>query len=215
MGIGGACTSWWIFSSNNYALSPFNLSIPGEGVQADHATSLAWYEMAAENGDAQSQYDAGSMYFSGYGVSRDGAKAIELFKKAAAQGHRGAAKLLPVFQQAENGDAAAEFTVGAIYRDGRVVAIDDAIALDWFTQSAEQGNVEAQYSLGVMYRNCCGENNSDYESAIAWLQIAANAGHVLAKEELESLLAKIDSEQYAKAKLLLDAIEKLIRNRNK
>ncbi len=29
----------------------------GEGVQADHATSLAWYEMAAENGDAQSQYD--------------------------------------------------------------------------------------------------------------------------------------------------------------
>ena len=134
---------------------------------------------------------------------------------AAAQGHRGAARLAPIFQQAENGDASAEFTVGAIYRDSRGVAKDDRIALDWFTQSAEQGYVEAQYSLGVMYRDCCEANGSDYESAIAWLQIAANSGHVLAKEELESLLAKIDSEQYAKAKLLLDAIEELIRSRKK
>ena len=187
----------------------------GDGVQADHAASLAWYEMAAENGDAQSQYDAASMYFSGYGVSRNGAKAIELFRQAAAQGHRGAATLVPIFQQAESSDASAEFTVGAIYRDGREAVKDDTIALNWLTQSAEQGYVEAQYSLGVMYKNCCGANKSDYESAIAWLQIAANSGHVLAKEELDSLLAQIDSEQYAKASLLIDSIEELIRSREK
>ena len=210
---------WYLRSARqgnvNAQFSLGQLFYYGEGVQADHAISLTWYEEAAENGDAQSQYDAAWMYFSGYGASRNGAKAMELFGQAAAQGHRGAAALIPIFQQAESSNASTEFTVGAMYRDGRETAKDEAIALDWFTRSAEQGYVEAQYSLGVMYRDCCGENGSDYESAIAWLQIAANSGHVLAKEELESLLAQIDSEQYAKAKLLLDAIEELIRSRKK
>ncbi len=210
---------WYVRSAEqenlNAQFSLGQLFYYGEGVQADHVASLAWYEMAANNGDAQSQYDVASMYFSGYGVPRNGAKAIDLFKQATAQGHRGAAALVPIFQKAESSDPSAEFTVGAIYRDGREVAKDDAIALTWFTRSAEQGYVEAQYALGVMYESCCGANDSDYTSAIAWLQIAANSGHVLAGQELENLLAQIDNEQRAEARLLLDAIEKLIRDKMK
>ncbi len=199
----------------NAQFSLGHLLYHGAGVKADHASSLTWYDMAAEHGDAQAQYNAGSMYLAGYGANRDGARAIELFEKAAAQGHPGATKLLPVYKKAVNGDAVSQYSLGRIYQDGREIQKDEHNALEWFKKSAEQGFGEAQYSLGMMYRHCCGEIKQNYESAIAWLEIAAAGGHASAKTELEKLLAQIDREEYAGAEKLVKSIVRLIKSHKK
>ena len=52
---------------------------------------------------------------------------------------------------AEQGDADAQYNLGAMYVTGRGVPQDDAEALRWYRLAAEQGNARAQLNLGVMY----------------------------------------------------------------
>ena len=60
-----------------------------EGIAAydagDHAKALYWFEKAAEQGDAQSQFRCGYMYYIGSGTDRNMAKATSWLKKAAGQ----------------------------------------------------------------------------------------------------------------------------------
>ena len=58
------------------------------------------------------------------------------------------AEFLPL---AREGDAAAQYSLGNMYRRGLVVPPDDAEAVRWYRKSADQGNASAQYLLGVMY----------------------------------------------------------------
>jgi TPR repeat protein len=54
------------------------------------ATRLEWLQKAAEEGIAAAQYDLGGCYMVGTVVKADYEKAEEWFRKAAAQGHKGA-----------------------------------------------------------------------------------------------------------------------------
>ena len=54
-------------------------------------------------------------------------------------------------QAAEQGNAAAQFSLGLMYADGEGVPKDDAEAVRWYRLAAEQGNAAAQFSLGLMY----------------------------------------------------------------
>ena len=54
-------------------------------------------------------------------------------------------------QAAAQGDAAAQFNLGNMYKDGRGVRQDDAEAARWFRKAADQGLAQAQFGLGVMY----------------------------------------------------------------
>ncbi len=51
---------------------------------------------------------------------------------------------------AEQGYAAAQFNLGAMYDNGQGVPQDDAQAVQWYRLAAEQGMAEAQNNLGVM-----------------------------------------------------------------
>jgi TPR repeat protein len=62
----------------------------------DYAKALSIYKPLADKGDACSQYQLGEMYMQGKGVPEDKGKALELFKKAAAQGDQ-RAKLMVGF----------------------------------------------------------------------------------------------------------------------
>jgi TPR repeat protein len=53
---------------------------------------------AAEQGDADAQYNLGNCYILGMGVAQDKAKAAEWYRKAAEQGHEGAQKRLDVLK---------------------------------------------------------------------------------------------------------------------
>ena len=76
---------------------------------------------------------------------------------------------------AEQGDASAQYNLGALYFNGQGVTQDYAAALKWFTLAAEQGDASAQFILGVMYDNGKGVTQ-DYAAALKWYTLAAEQG---------------------------------------
>ena len=54
----------------------------GHGVRQDSAEALRWYHKAAEQGDAEAQYNLGAMYHNGDGVRRNFHLSKEWFGKA-------------------------------------------------------------------------------------------------------------------------------------
>ena len=76
---------------------------------------------------------------------------------------------------ADQGDARAQFGLGAMYRNGEGVAPDAAQAATWYRKSAAQGHAQAQYSLGVLYQNGVGVTKDDAIAATWYLQAARQA----------------------------------------
>ena len=89
-----------------------------------------------------------------------------------------------VFQSlAEEGDAFAQFNVGAMYNNGEGVPADDSEAVRWYRAAAEQGHALAQFNLGIMYDN--GEGViQDYSEAVRWYRAAAEQGYAPAQTNL-------------------------------
>ncbi len=59
----------------------------GDFVTPDLSASRAWYERAASRNDAEAFHRLGELYREGDGVPKDAEKAVELFIRAADQGH--------------------------------------------------------------------------------------------------------------------------------
>ncbi|MCR5259748.1 MAG: sel1 repeat family protein, partial [Desulfovibrio sp.] len=89
--------------------------------------ALAWYEKAAEQGNAVAQANLGQLYSNGHGVRRDYAQARAWFEKAA-----------------EQGNAVAQGMLGVLYLNGRGVQQDNRIAKEWFKEGCDNGQ-----------ENCC------------------------------------------------------------
>ena len=88
--------------------------------------------------------------------------------------------------QAIQGDAEAQYQVGAQYYAGDNSKQDFAQAALWYRRAAQQGNADAQYSLGNMF--LLGEGVDDDSSQAAyWYALAAEQGHVSASANLENL----------------------------
>lgn len=88
----------------------------------------------AKQGNAEAQFNLGWMYYNGYGVRQDHAKAAKWLEKAAAQN-----------------DASAQFLLGGMYKFGDGVRQDYAKAIEWFEKAAAQDHANAQFFLGKMY----------------------------------------------------------------
>ena len=71
-----------------------NLYASGREVKRDMKAAFTWYEKAGQNGSAEALYALGEMYKSGEKgvVDKNKEKALELWKKAAAKGHKDAQK---------------------------------------------------------------------------------------------------------------------------
>jgi TPR repeat protein len=78
--------------------------------------------------------------------------------------------------RAENGDAAAQLTLGKAYEEGNGVTRNDQFAVNWYRKAADQGHAAAQHRLGVMYRLGQGVNR-DKEEAVRWYHKAARKGN--------------------------------------
>ncbi|GHU35289.1 hypothetical protein AGMMS50256_30230 [Betaproteobacteria bacterium] len=122
----------------------------------------------AQAGDAAAQFRTGDMHYKGYykGVPHDEGKALEWFRKSAAQGN-----------------ADAQYMLGVMFRDGRGIARDPVQALVWLRQSAEQGKNEAQNDLGGMYGRGEGAPR-DAARATEWYRKAAEQGNAVAQNNL-------------------------------
>lgn len=91
-------------------------------------------------------------------------------------------------QAAADGDARAQFEIGAIFTEGRAVTQDYAEAGKWYERAAAQGFAPAQYRLGNLYEGGQGVEQ-DIEIAKLWYQRAAEAGNRMAMHNLAALYA--------------------------
>lgn len=144
----------------------------GAKTQAGNESDIASIRKAAEQGEAESQYNLGHMCYRGEGVAQDYKQAAEWFRRAA-----------------EQGDAGAEINLGYMYYNGQGVPLDDNQALKWFRKAAEQGIVMAQVNLGYMcYKGQGG--HQDYKQAVVWYRKAAEQGEAMAQVNLGFMFYK-------------------------
>ena len=116
---------------------------------------ISQYRQAAEQGNADAQYNIGLCLYNGDGVSQDYKEAIRWFRKAAGQGC-----------------ADAQYKLGCCYDNGFGVNQDRRVADWWFWTAAKQGCADAQYKVGVYYDNC-----QDCYEAAKWYRKAAEQEH--------------------------------------
>ena len=84
---------------------------------------------------------------------------------------------------AQQGNAAAQYNLGVMYRNGDGVAQDYKEAVRWYQLAARQGAAQAQHNLGVMYMNGRGVAQ-DYKEAVRWYRLAAKQGFTDAQHNL-------------------------------
>ncbi|CEJ86915.1 Sel1 domain protein repeat-containing protein [Hyphomicrobium sp. GJ21] len=89
---------------------------------------------------------------------------------------------------AANGDASAEFEVGARLAEGKGTPQDFKEAAKWYRRAADQDLAPAQYRLGTFYERGLGMK-ADRAQAQAWYKRAAAQGNVKAMHNLAVLSA--------------------------
>jgi uncharacterized protein len=82
-----------------------------------------------------------------------------------------------LLSHAESGDPEAQYWVGQVYGEGRLVPMNYAVSRDWMLKSAEKGYAPAQEIVGMMYMGATG----DYGKADMWLRRAAEQGNAEAQ----------------------------------
>jgi TPR repeat protein len=100
----------------------------------DFDTALKEFSDAAKAGDPDSQLRLAVMLLRGEGAARDPARAADLLRAAATQGH-----------------VPAQFYLGRLYYGGVGVEKDAAQAAEWFLTAAKQGDLLSGHALSVLY----------------------------------------------------------------
>jgi TPR repeat protein len=123
----------------------------------------------------------------GHGVEHDDATAFMWFQRAANQG-----------------DAVAQYNVGASYASGTGVQKSDVDAAKWFRRAADQGVVFAQLNLGLLYAAGNGVPQDSVE-ALKWMELAlfalpAGGARSDVARAMTDVTAKMTPEQIDEAK---------------
>ena len=121
---------------------------------------------AAGQGNAESQFTLGQMYFDGEGVDQDRAEAMSWYRKAAEQGH-----------------ALAQLALAVEYHRGEETGRDRAEAVVWYRRAAEAKVAEAQYYLGVLMHAGLGAETGR-ATVVELYRAAAEQGFVPAQTTL-------------------------------
>ena len=94
--------------------------------------------------------------------------------------------LRPLRQQAEAGNADAQFNLGIAWINGSAGTVNYDQARYWWEKAAAQGQRIAQYNLGVLYDEGRGVSQ-DYHLAAQWYRKAAQQGFISAQYNLGNL----------------------------
>lgn len=103
------------------------------------------------------------------GAPQDDAEAARWFLKAADQGN-----------------GAAQISLGRMYYNGQGVPEDHNQAVSWFRKAADQGYSTAQFYMGFLFANGYSEHR-DWTEAAKWFGKAADQGHANAQSWLGEL----------------------------
>jgi hypothetical protein len=104
---------------------------------------------------------------------------------------------------AENGDAAAQNSLGLRYATGDGVKLDEHQSFHWFTRAAEQGNVAAQSKLGSLCLSGRGVQQ-DYSQAYFWMALARASGDETSKVLAPMAEAHLTRDQITSIELQAD-----------
>ena len=104
--------------------------------RGDYAAALREFRPLAEQGDAESQFGLGIMYFAGWGVVRNDRESVRWLRRAAEQGYPHAQKYL-----------------GQMYRDGHGVSRDRFQAYKWLYLAASRLSVGEQRDKAIKARD--------------------------------------------------------------
>lgn len=100
-------------------------SLGRDGLSKNDIKSFYWFNKAAEQGHASSQYLTGFNYRDGSGVSQDYQKALYWLKKSSNQRY-----------------APAQFSLGIMYNMGEGVRQNKSTAKEWFGKACDNGAQE-------------------------------------------------------------------------
>ena len=92
-------------------------------------------------------------------------------------------------EDAERGDASAQFKLALRYDVGEGVPQDYAESVKWLRKAADQGFVKAQYNLGCMYDSGQGVSQ-DHAEAAKWFRKAAEHGYASAQKNLGAMYGR-------------------------
>jgi localization factor PodJL len=96
------------------------------------------------------------------------------------------------------GDPAAAFEIANRLAEGREVAKDLPMAVEWYRRAAEGGLAVAQYRFASLHERGQGVER-DLDEAMKWYQRAADQGNVGAMHNLAVLLSEGDDADHARA----------------
>ena len=99
--------------------------------RGDYQKAIKLTRPLAEQGIMEAQFNMGTFYAMGQGVTQDAIKAREWYEKAAQQG-----------------DVESQYQLGILYHDGIGISPDYQKAQEWYEKAAAQGSAKAQYHLG-------------------------------------------------------------------
>lgn len=133
-------TDKWVRYQESIQCSADKQEDPQGKVQEVSAEQIEKYTAKAEEGDVDSQYNLGIIYYHGEGVPRDYEQALSWFHKAA-----------------EQDDADAQFNLGFMYGRGEGIEKSHDQSLAWFRRAAVQGHKGAQEILEKMLRKAQSE----------------------------------------------------------
>jgi TPR repeat protein len=136
-----------------------------------HAAIEQFRPLAAE-GYAPAQYQMAIVYQHGYGVAKNGMKALSLFELAAKQNYPDA-----------------QFELALIYTEGKLVSQDLKKAYALTHKAAQKGLASAQFNLAVMFANGTGVKQDDFKAS-RWYKTAANLNYALAQYNLALLYSE-------------------------
>lgn len=182
------------------------MSSQSSGAAGDMRTGVRLLQQAASRGHVNAVFQLAMMYSHGTGVGKDGAKAGELFVRAADAGHTWAAvysghtytaglngapkapamavKYYRIAADAGNFEAITKLGFG--YDVGRGVAVDLSKAVALYQRAADGGNVEAVGHLARMYGEGRGVEKDEVK-ALKLYQRALDGGAETAACNLENM----------------------------
>jgi len=106
-------------------------------------------------------------------------------------------------QMAEQGDAAAENSLGLRYAQGDGVKLDEREAVRWFLRAAQHGSVAAQSKLGSIYYSGRGVPK-DLNQAYFWMVVARLSGDEASKTLSPGIRFELTREQITSIELEAD-----------
>jgi hypothetical protein len=104
-------------------------------------------------------------------------------------------------QQADQGDAAAQKSLGDSYANGWGVARSYTEAMSWYRKAAIQNDADAQFQIGEMYESGKGIKQ-DLAQAYMWYSLAVAAGGKFVGGRLKMLAEKMSPAQIAEGQRL-------------